>query len=337
MKVLLDNHKNFYKANLHCHSTYSDGHLTPQELKEEYKKRGYSIIAFTDHEHLIDNSHLNDDGFLAITSCELAIKQDASLSTLKVFDMKVCHLNFYAVDPQSTATPCYSKKYAKKYITNEIRDLIKYDTDSERTYSVADINNMIKAASENGFLVTYNHPSWSLENATRYLGYENLFAVEIYNTGCVKSGIVDDESVFDDMLRAGKKIYCTACDDNHNKSELLSPESDSFGGWVCINADRLDYKEIMKALKNGDFYASTGPQIMSLTADDNVIRIETSPCDKISIITDGRRAESVFSQPNSAITSAKFTLRESDKYFRIRVEDSKGKRAYTQAYYKKEL
>ena len=30
---LLPEEGSFYKANLHCHSTYSDGQLTPEELK----------------------------------------------------------------------------------------------------------------------------------------------------------------------------------------------------------------------------------------------------------------------------------------------------------------
>ena len=81
MKLLIDGNKQQYKANLHCQSTCSDGRLTPEQLKEEYKKRGYSIVAFTDHEHVIDNSHLNDEEFLAITSCELAIKEFATQST----------------------------------------------------------------------------------------------------------------------------------------------------------------------------------------------------------------------------------------------------------------
>ena len=56
MRILLDENKNFYKANLHCHSTNSDGRATPEKLKEEYMKRGYSAIAFTDHEHIIKNT-----------------------------------------------------------------------------------------------------------------------------------------------------------------------------------------------------------------------------------------------------------------------------------------
>ena len=35
-KYLLPNDGSFYKANLHCHSTVSDGVLTPNEIKEKY-------------------------------------------------------------------------------------------------------------------------------------------------------------------------------------------------------------------------------------------------------------------------------------------------------------
>ena len=37
-RILLGKGKNFYKANMHCHSNLSDGKLTPHELKEFYKE-----------------------------------------------------------------------------------------------------------------------------------------------------------------------------------------------------------------------------------------------------------------------------------------------------------
>ena len=30
-----------YKANLHCHTTFSDGAFTPEKIKEIYKAHGY--------------------------------------------------------------------------------------------------------------------------------------------------------------------------------------------------------------------------------------------------------------------------------------------------------
>ena len=34
---LLPHGQNFYKANLHCHSTVSDGKLTPEEIKAQFE------------------------------------------------------------------------------------------------------------------------------------------------------------------------------------------------------------------------------------------------------------------------------------------------------------
>ena len=51
IKHLLPKVARFFRANLHTHSTCSDGVLTPREIKEAYKARGYQIVAFTDHEN----------------------------------------------------------------------------------------------------------------------------------------------------------------------------------------------------------------------------------------------------------------------------------------------
>ena len=326
MKILLDANKPFFKANLHCHSTNSDGVNSVEEIKKAYKQHGYSIVAFTDHEHLIDNSHLNDEDFLAITACEIAIKQFPEQSTLKNREMRVCHLNLYALHPHNVVTPCYSPTCDHFIPSEEVRRKIRYESEYERVYSAAGINEIVRIANEKGFIVSYNHPSWSLENATQYLGYEGIFAVEIYNTGCRRfGGFVDDEHVFDDFLRSNKRIFCICADDNHSFA-------DSFGGWVCINAEKLEYKAVMNALQKGDFYASTGPQIFSLTQDGLDINIKTSPCRSIGVVTRGRRVASILAKNGEQVSNAHFTLKPEDGYFRVRVTDEYGRTAYTQAY-----
>lgn len=37
----------FYKSNLHCHTTVSDGKFTPEEVKQLYKDKGYAIADYT--------------------------------------------------------------------------------------------------------------------------------------------------------------------------------------------------------------------------------------------------------------------------------------------------
>lgn len=40
-----------YKANLHCHTVYSDGRAEPKELIYAYAEAGYSILAIADHDN----------------------------------------------------------------------------------------------------------------------------------------------------------------------------------------------------------------------------------------------------------------------------------------------
>jgi hypothetical protein len=324
MKILLDENKPFYKANLHCHSIYSDGVHTVEEVKDAYKERGYSIVAFTDHEHLVDNSHLNDENFLTLTAFELGFKEQPRASSASLPNMRVTHFNVYALDPHNDITPCYSSIY-DYYGTEELRASVKRDGEYNREQTTEGINQVIRTVNEKGFIVCYNHPTWSLENATHYLGYEGLFAVEIYNSGCIENGRCDSENAFDDILRSGKKVRCIAADDMHSLKH-------GFGGWVCINAEKLEYKTVMDALQKGDFYASTGPQIFSLVQNGLEVEIQTSPCKTIGVVTHGRRTPATQAKEGESISSARFTLRPEDKYFRIRVTDEYGHTAYTQAY-----
>lgn len=48
--------KRWLLAELHCHSTNSDGKLTPKEIVALYEERGYDILAITDHNFLTEVS-----------------------------------------------------------------------------------------------------------------------------------------------------------------------------------------------------------------------------------------------------------------------------------------
>ena len=47
----------YLKGQLHIHTTYSDGRLTPQQAADLYKKQGFDFIAITDHDHLLKPSY----------------------------------------------------------------------------------------------------------------------------------------------------------------------------------------------------------------------------------------------------------------------------------------
>ncbi len=322
MQILLNKNMPYFKTAMHCHSLNSDGKLSVEEQKELFKKEGYSIVAFTDHEHLIDNSYLDDEDFLTITSCEIAIKEFSDQSTLKNTLMRVTHLNLYAQDQHNVITPCYNSVY-DHFINDNIKDKIRFNGQYDRVYSKDGINAIIKEAKSQGFLVCYNHPEWSLENATDYLQYDDLDFVEVYNHASTIGGCECYQiQAFDDFLRKDKKIFNVMADDSHKKEHM-------FGGFIMINAPKLDYGTIISALKKGEFYSSQGPLIYSLTRNGNEVTVECSDAKRISLSTKGRRTEA---QCGVNLTKAKFKLKESDGYFRITVVDEYNNHAHTQAY-----
>ena len=102
---------------------------------------------------------------------------------------------------------------------------------------------MIKRGRDGGFFVTYNHPTWSLESYPEYSGYKGMNAMEITNYASQVEGYdVDNGHAYDDILRGGERIFCVSTDDNHNHNPDNDPRSDSFGGYVMINAPKLGYR-----------------------------------------------------------------------------------------------
>ena len=333
MKIYLDSNKNYYKANMHCHSTNSDGKATPEKLKEEYMKRGYSIIAYTDHEHIIANNHLTDENFVAITSFEMNIGEKTTPwnSFTRQFH-RTTHLNLYATTPDNDITICASPE-KDKWGSEELRSTVKYDgLHSMRNHTPEAISKIIEFAHEKGFLVCFNHPVWSLDYEADYLNYEGLDFIEIFNTGCDRAGLYAYDQMIDVMVKHGKMVGCFAADDNHNGKGFDAYNCDSFGGWIMVNAEKLTYESVIDALKNHNFYASCGPEIYSIIKEGDKVTVKTSPARKISKQTEGRQGGAKIAEPGTTITEATFTLRENEKVFRITVEDEYGYKAYSNPY-----
>ncbi len=336
-KYLLPENGNFYKANLHCHSTISDGKLTVEEIKEEYLGRGYSVVAFTDHDIFLTHNDLTDDKFLALNGFEAEINEE----TEKVWDYKkTCHICFVALDENKTIQPMWNEKYlfgnAPKYLK-----LARFDESEEpfvRKYTGERISEMMQIGKDSGFFVTYNHPTWSLEEYAQYINYNNMHAFEMFNGSCIASGYDDyNPRVYDDLLRNGKRIFCIGADDNHNEKDRNTRRWDSGVGFTVIKAPELKYKAIADALVNGDFYSSEGPSINALWLENGKIHIECADADKIVMTTGRRRTDILHAENNEPLTSADFDVFKEDIYIRITVTDKSGKHACTNAYFADEL
>lgn len=329
-KYLISNNGNFYKANLHCHTNVSDGKYTPEEIKQLYSEQGYSVVAFTDHEVFIPHNELTDNDFVALNACEISVSEQGKSNLDKI----VCHMCMIALNDSIENQPCWNRE---KYVWGnavKVRDMVKFDEskpDFERDHTPECINSVIKEFKDCGFFVTYNHPTWSLENYNDYTSFCGMHALEIYNSTSYYDGYFDyNDKEYDDMLRVGKRIFCISADDNHGNLGSF------FGGFTMIKAPKLTYDDITNALLKGDFYASQGPEIYDLWFEDGEIHITCSPAKRI-VFTTAVRKTGVVLTDGSPVTEGRFKVLPEYGYVRITVEDSDGKRANTNAYFTDEL
>jgi hypothetical protein len=279
---------------------------------------------------LIPHPELADESFLPLNAYEMEINEHYP----KKPDSKTCHMCLIALEPDNVKQVCFHRsKYLPRNTVNYVSQ-VKYDEnepDYEREYTGECINDIMKKARDNGFFVTYNHPTWSREGHSDYGRYNYMNAMEVYNSECEVLGYFEyNEKDYDDMLRSGKRIYCVATDDTHTKDAC-------FGGFTMIKADNLEYKSITDALVNGNFYASQGPEIYNLWVEDDILHIDCSDVRSIRFNTGVKRSKNVRAEEGKAVNSAEFEIKPDDIYVRVTITDKNGKFAYTNAYFVDEL
>ena len=330
-KYLLPKEGNFYKANLHAHGTGSDGEFSPEQMKEEFKKRGYQVLCITEHEVLKDYTCFDDEDFIFINGYELSISENKSKEWT---ENKCAHLNIYSGDKHNTTQVCYNPD-SIWFAGDDVKNAVKYYGEiTEREYSPEFINKVIKECNDRGFIVCMNHPYWSLQEPWELCQYEGLYALEIYNTDNVYWGWPEyDIYAYDIMSRHNIRLAAQMADDNHNHTTEDDMFYGTFGGFNMIKADELSYEAIFEGLKNQNFYCSQGPEILDLYIEDSYAHIKCSNVKDIIMNTGIRHVKRHFAKDNEYITEASFPIEERFQYIRFDVIDEYGKHANTRAYF----
>ena len=330
MKYLLPK-GNYYKANLHTHSNISDGKLSPEEVKRHYKERGYQILALTDHNVNIDHSDMTEPDFLMLTGVEVDIAQEPIRKTV--------HLCLLSRDPHLQWIPFKDPDilpHMHAYV-----DLCQCEN-LPQVYTPEAINRVIAKANEKGFLVTYNHPAWSLEYYEDYSKYEGLWAMEYFNSGSDAIGVDENNGwVFREFANMGKRVLPIMADDAHNVYNSRNGYPVLGRAFTMVGAEKLEYGCVMDALARGDLYSSSGPEIHSLTWDQGLLRVTCSPAATIRLIKNSRSFRLAWGE---GITEAEFDLRiwydnakERGGWFYLLITAADGTYAVTKAYKQEDL
>lgn len=328
-KCFLPENGKAFKANLHCHTNISDGALSARELKRLYRLRGYSVVAFTDHDVMVAHEELADADFLPLRGYEMEFKAERRGESCA----PQCHLGLIALSRDARQVCFHRTKYLYGNAAANAH-LALYDArepDFERTYTAECINEVIARAKKAGFFVTLNHPEWSLEGHDELAAREGLSAVEVSNYNCKLLGFDGGSHIYDELLRSGKRLFAIAADDDHNAAPPAAKNFDSFGAFTVIRARELSYEAIAEALEKGWFYASEGPEIRALFAEDGKLHVRCSGAESVAFTTRGRHAARVVRQGFEPLTEACFEPSRGDGYVRVIVTDRNGRRAYSNA------
>jgi predicted metal-dependent phosphoesterase TrpH len=305
--------KRWYKGNTHTHTINSDGDSTPDEVVRWYREHDYNFLVLSDHNYLTEVDGLNAvfgaaNKFIVIKGEEVSDK----------FQEKPIHLNGLN---------------------------IKEVVEPQRGDSVASvIQNNVNAIRKVEGVPHVNHPNfhWAI-GANDLKTIKNLRLFEVYNghpqvNNIGGGGMPGLEAMWDDILSAGMVLYGIAVDDAHYfKTPGDKTKSTPGHGWVMVRAASLSAGEILRALEQGDFYASTGVTLRDYSVSGSEIKIdiaeETRSQSKYTVQFIGRWGKIL---KEVTTNPAIYAFKGDEFYVRAKVIESNGKVAWTQPVFLKQ-
>ena len=296
------------KGNIHTHTTNSDGDSPPETVVKWYKDHGYQFLAITDHGTVTDPAPLDtdpNDGFVLITGEELGVK----------YARKPIHGNGLGLaatlqSPITRATPARS------------------------------LNDLVQLIRDAGGIPQVNHPNfgWSFGHR-ELLQVKSPYLMEIanghpsvHNHGNIK--FLPVEQTWDILLSNGETVYATATDDAHTFKRFDPKAANPGRGWVVTRVKSLEPKEILSALANGRFYASTGVELADYSFDGKTFAVSVVPKkDQTYLIRFVGKWGAVLQEtPGVSALYCVTGPAERNSYIRCKVIADDGTVAWTQAY-----
>ncbi len=288
----------FYKGNLHCHSTQSDGRGTPEERVAEYKEAGYDFLAITDHWFYTNQPELGDNSFLVLPGTELDCPPYG--------DEALCYHIVGIGRPGDELLPTGPIPHTGNARVTDLLELLE----------------------RHGNFAFIAHPHWS-GMTTASCATLPAVGMEVYNGLChYDFGTGFAEQHINEAVYAGGCPLLFATDDYHHAAFRDVP--DHFSGYVMVKAPELTHQTITEALLTGQFYASyEGPEITRYEIVDNTVVVETSPCRQICLRSPHTVGGTRVSYTDE-LTRAEFPLQGNEESVRVVVLDKYGHASWTQ-------
>jgi hypothetical protein len=334
-----ENGLHWYKCNTHTHTASfpnSDANLSAEYAVRWYKQHGYQCVVITDHEHLTPVDSLNeefggDSQFLVIRGQE--ITQGIQDSSKRI---RWSHVN--GININRAIMPIGYPDYPT---TISMADT--YARNIDEVYAA-------------GGMPQINHPTPVMgPHLEDLLPISRPVLFEVWNAfpslgplgGEDEQGnkIPSFESLWDSLLSHGKTAWGVASDDVHDYLNFDDPRAPTPGkAWIVVRARQLKLEDVMDAIRNGHFYASTGVALKDYRVDESGISITIDP--PFAWKSAKEKAEVFYRTrfigkdgkvlAEMAGLSPQYKFKGDESYVRTSIIDSDGHRAWTQPVFRDE-
>ena len=152
-------------------------------------------------------------------------------------------------------------------------------------------DDLLKRLSGTDALVILNHPNWqavphySREALHRKIPYDGI---EIFNAVIGRLvGNPDSTDKWDHLLSQGRRVLGFASDDSHRATDIGR-------AWLCVRAAKRTPEAVIQAIKQGNFYCSSGIIFSDIRRENAAIHVESDNAEEIMATgVDGRVIKTV--------------------------------------------
>lgn len=288
-RIVIDPAMPQWKGNCHCHTTLSDGRLSPDQVAALYAEAGYDFLSITDHRKVVDPRTI-DTSLLLIPGVELDYM-------LHRRHRQAVHILGIGVGMDVMATPGLM------------------DSPQQGVDGIV----------SSGGKAVFAHPAWSLNGPDVIEELHGLSAVEVYNhmSDDPWNGRRGDSSEVLDLCCAdGVCLPFVAGDDAH------AYDGDECHSALIACAPTLTAESILSALGSGQVYASQGPRIREMFIEDGIVTVRCTEAAQILFNTNRLYSAQRVTR-GQGITEAAYALREFENFVRVEITDREGRRAWS--------
>ncbi|WP_145178009.1 PHP domain-containing protein [Rubripirellula lacrimiformis] len=310
----------WWKGNLHTHSLWSDGDQFPEMIGDWYRQRDYNFLAITDHNVLSEGDRWmslkkivarSDDGILdryrerfgdswvETRSIQDGKDTEVRLKPLDEFRSQLEKSEKFILIPAEEISDRAEGKPVHINATNLLEAIPPSGGDTVREVMQNNLRAILAHEKSHGrhVLPHINHPNFHYAMTADDLAAvvsERFFEVYNGHPGVNHMGDHEHPSVerIWDLANAIRRtdldippLMGLATDDSHEYHG--KPGSRPGRGWVMVRSRYLSPEHLIKAMKAGDFYSSSGVTLRDLEYQPSTktlsLQVEPQPGAKYKI------------------------------------------------------